>query len=165
MTVGKTAITAIRICREWGSTRSCSMNYHLWCICHVQRYNSSHIVLTFSSYQSGIRNCVTVPFAYQYQIILSANMFSYSLQVTQKIKFPPLRATMALRAGKGIALPNLRPRHWRWGLGSAPTPGRSTPEERPGTHCTGGWVNPRAGLDGCGKTLPYQDSIPGPSSP
>ena len=26
------------------------------------------------------------------------------------------------------------------------------PQERPGTHCTGGWVGPRAGLDGCGKS-------------
>jgi len=25
-------------------------------------------------------------------------------------------------------------------------------------------VGPRAGLDGCGKSRPYQDSIPGPSS-
>ena len=26
--------------------------------------------------------------------------------------------------------------------------------KRPGTHCTGGWVGPRAGLDGCGKSRP-----------
>jgi hypothetical protein len=26
--------------------------------------------------------------------------------------------------------------------------------ESPGTHCTGGWVGPRAGLDGCGKSRP-----------
>ena len=26
--------------------------------------------------------------------------------------------------------------------------------ERPGTHCTGSWVGPRAGLDGCGKCRP-----------
>jgi hypothetical protein len=26
--------------------------------------------------------------------------------------------------------------------------------KRPGTHCTGGWVGPRAGLDGCGKSPP-----------
>ena len=39
------------------------------------------------------------------------------------------------------------------------------PRERPGTHCTGGWVGPRAGLDGCGKSRPLRDSIPGPSSP
>ena len=37
--------------------------------------------------------------------------------------------------------------------------------ERPGTHCTGGWVGRRAGLDGCGKSRPHRDSIPGPSSP
>jgi len=28
------------------------------------------------------------------------------------------------------------------------------PRERPGTHCTGGWVGPRAGLDWCGKSRP-----------
>ena len=34
------------------------------------------------------------------------------------------------------------------------------PRERPGTHCTGGWVGPRAGLDSCGKSRPHRDSIP-----
>jgi hypothetical protein len=28
------------------------------------------------------------------------------------------------------------------------------PRERPGTHCTGGWVGPRAGLDVCEKLAP-----------
>jgi hypothetical protein len=28
------------------------------------------------------------------------------------------------------------------------------PRERPGTHCVGGWVGPRAGLDVCGKYRP-----------
>ena len=28
------------------------------------------------------------------------------------------------------------------------------PQERPGTHFTGGWVGPRAGLDRCGKSRP-----------
>jgi hypothetical protein len=37
--------------------------------------------------------------------------------------------------------------------------------EKPGTYCIGGWVGPRAGLDGCGKSCPHRDSIPGPSSP
>jgi len=26
------------------------------------------------------------------------------------------------------------------------------PRERPGIHCTGGWVGPRTGLDRCGKS-------------
>ena len=35
----------------------------------------------------------------------------------------------------------------------------------PGTHCIGGWVGPRAGLDRCGNSRPRRYSIPGPSSP
>jgi hypothetical protein len=31
------------------------------------------------------------------------------------------------------------------------------PRERPGTHCTGGWVGPRAGLDVCVKSHPHRD--------
>jgi len=33
------------------------------------------------------------------------------------------------------------------------------------THCIGGWVSPRTGLDGFEKCGPQRDSIPGPSSP
>ena len=40
-----------------------------------------------------------------------------------------------------------------------------TPRERPGTHCTGGWVGPKAGLDRFGKSRTHRDSIPGPPSP
>jgi len=32
------------------------------------------------------------------------------------------------------------------------TPRLPCPRERPGTPCIGGWVGPRAGLDGCGKS-------------
>jgi hypothetical protein len=39
------------------------------------------------------------------------------------------------------------------------------PREWPGTLCTGDWVSHRAGLDGCGKTRPHRNSIPGPSIP
>ena len=34
------------------------------------------------------------------------------------------------------------------------TPRPIYPRERPGIHCIGGWVGPRAGLDGCGKSRP-----------
>ena len=33
-------------------------------------------------------------------------------------------------------------------------------QERPGTHCTGGWVGHRAGLDGCGKSRPPPELDP-----
>ena len=44
-----------------------------------------------------------------------------------KVKVLPAQATKALRVDRGVALPNLRPRHWKWGGWSAPRPGRFTP--------------------------------------
>ena len=37
-----------------------------------------------------------------------------------------------------------------WVVNAKPRP--LYPRERPGTHCIGGRVGPRAGLDGCGKS-------------
>ena len=34
------------------------------------------------------------------------------------------------------------------------------PEERPGTHCIGWWVSPRAGLEGCRESRPPPGSDP-----
>ena len=42
-----------------------------------------------------------------------------------------------------------------WGVSVTPRP-LFTPWRRPGTHCTGGWVGPRARLDRCGKSRPVQ---------
>jgi hypothetical protein len=39
------------------------------------------------------------------------------------------------------------------------------PREDPGNYCAGGWVGPLAVLDGCGRSRPHGDPIPGPSSP
>ena len=36
---------------------------------------------------------------------------------------------------------------------------------RPGAHSMGSWVGPNAGLTLCGKSHPYRNLIPGPSSP
>jgi hypothetical protein len=38
--------------------------------------------------------------------------------------------------------------------GQRHAPASLYPRERPGTHCTGGWVGPRAGLNRCGKSRP-----------
>jgi hypothetical protein len=38
--------------------------------------------------------------------------------------------------------------------GQLHAPAALPPGKRPGTHCTGGWVGRRAGLDGCGKSRP-----------
>ena len=39
-------------------------------------------------------------------------------------------------------------------------PDRFTLRRRPGTHCTGGWVGPKAGLDGYGKSLLHRVRSP-----
>jgi hypothetical protein len=49
--------------------------------------------------------------------------------------------------------------------GQRHAPAALPPGERPGTHCTGGWVGPRVGLGRCGKSRPHRDSIPEPSNP
>ena len=38
--------------------------------------------------------------------------------------------------------------------GQRRAPAALYPRERAGTHCTGGWVGPRTGLDKCGKSRP-----------
>ena len=43
------------------------------------------------------------------------------------------------------------------------TPRLLYPWARAGTHCIGGWVGPRGGLDRCRKSCPQRDSIPRPS--
>ena len=44
--------------------------------------------------------------------------------------------------------------------GQQHVPAALYPRQRPRTHFTGGWVGPRAGLDGCGNSRPHRDSIP-----
>jgi hypothetical protein len=50
------------------------------------------------------------------------------------------------------------------GVGSQRHAPAALPAGKTGTHCKEGWVGPRAGLDGCGKSRSLWDSIPGPSS-
>ena len=38
--------------------------------------------------------------------------------------------------------------------GQRHAPAILSPGKRPGTHCKGGWLGPRANLDGCGKSRP-----------
>jgi hypothetical protein len=52
---------------------------------------------------------------------------------------------------------------WGWVVNATLRP--LQPRERPGNRCTGGRVDPRARLDGCGKSRSHRDSIPGPSRP
>ena len=83
-----------------------------------------------------------------------------------KVKCTPVRALRlctgrtAHRGSRGIALLFHDQRHQKRVKIQRHAPAALYLQERAGTHCTGGWVGPRVGLDRCGKSLP-----PGPSSP
>ena len=65
----------------------------------------------------------------------------------KKVKWSRYRPGVAQRVGRGIALLfHYRGTRRGWVVSSTPRP-HFTPRERPGTHFTGGWVVPRAGLD------------------
>jgi hypothetical protein len=81
-----------------------------------------------------------------------------------KVKQSHCRPEQAQRLDRGIALP-FRDFGGRSGWVVSTTLRPLYPLDRPGTHCTEGWVGPRAGLDVCEKSRSYRDSFPGPSSP
>ena len=60
-------------------------------------------------------------------------------------------------------LPSTSAQDWGWVVHVMPR--RFYPKEKPVTHCIGGRVGPRVGLDGCGKPRPHRYSIPGRCSP
>jgi len=71
--------------------------------------------------------------------------------VKVKVKFTVEKVTKAQR-GVEVQLCSLFNfgARWEWVVNAKPRP--LYPRERPGTHCVGGWVGPRAGLDRCGKS-------------
>jgi hypothetical protein len=85
-------------------------------------------------------------------------------KMSKKVKSPHYRPKLAQRVGRGIALLFLDLGARRWWVVST-TPRQLYSRERPGTHCTGGWVGLRVGLDVCEKSRLHRASIPGPSSP
>jgi hypothetical protein len=91
-------------------------------------------------------------------------MLHYLSMVMIKVKQPRYRSEQAQRVDRGIALP-FRDPGTRRGCVVSITPQPLYPRERPGPHCTGGWVGTRAGLDVCEKSGLHRDSIPGPPSP
>jgi len=71
-----------------------------------------------------------------------------------KAKYTLVKVKKAQRAERSIALFFLQPRRSVGEQVVSATPRPLHPRKRPGTHCTGGWVGPRAGLDELGKSRP-----------
>jgi hypothetical protein len=65
-----------------------------------------------------------------------------------------LRRAQRLRRGIALLILDLGARSG-WVVSTTLRP--LYPRKRPGTHCTGGWVGHRAGLDVCEKSRPYRD--------
>jgi hypothetical protein len=82
----------------------------------------------------------------------------------KNVKQPHYRPEQAQSLGTGVALLFLD-LGARRGWVVSTTPRLLYPRETPGSHCTGGWVGLRAGLDVCEISRPQRNSIPGPSSP
>ena len=72
------------------------------------------------------------------------------------VKFTLEQAAKAQRGSVTLFF-NLGAR-WGWVVNATPRP--LYPQERLGTHFIGGWVGPRAVLEGCEKSRPRRDSIP-----
>jgi hypothetical protein len=91
---------------------------------------------------------------------------STSWWVKVKVKFTLKQATKAQRGSKGTALLFHHGARWGWVVNATHRPlPPPPPRKRADTHFTGGWLGPRAVLDGYGKSPPPRDSIPGPSNP
>jgi hypothetical protein len=80
------------------------------------------------------------------------------------VKFSRYRPVEAQRVGRGIALLFHDRGTRRRVSGQQHAPAALYHRQRPGTHFTGGWVGPRAGLDGWKISFP-PGFDPGPSNP
>ena len=103
--------------------------------------------------------------SYKVNYLFAAQTLRSTLQAVLKDKVHP-RTCHEGSEGEQIyssTLPSTSPLDSGWVVSTTPRP--LYPQERPGIYCINGWVGPRAGLDGCGKSCLHRDSIPGPSSP
>ena len=80
-------------------------------------------------------------------LLLPVRAFMVKVKVILEIPRRP-------RGGADVSstLPSASVQNGGWVVNATPRP--LYPRERPGTHCIGGWVDPRAGLDGCGESHP-----------
>ena len=125
-------------------------SYRLWCVVVCDLETS--------------RICAPYIYIYIYDI---SNLRVNGKIIIKKVKVTLVQALRlctgctAHRGSRGIALFFHDQRHWKGLRGQRHAPAALYPLERPGTHCTGGWVGSRAGVDRCGKSRTHRDSIPG----
>ena len=94
---------------------------------------------------------------------IETHQYPYHFKIKVKVKITLEQATKAQRGSRDITTLFHLGAKMEWVINV--TPRSLYPRERPDTHFTGGWASRRAGLEGCVKFRPHQDSIPGPPSP
>jgi hypothetical protein len=81
------------------------------------------------------------------------------MRIIRTGKGHPITGHQGPRGGVQVLILNLGDRRG-WVVSTTPRP--LYPRERPGTHCTGGWVGPRAGLYVCKNYHPIMIRSPDP---
>ena len=130
---------------------------HSTCMIRQYFWSKFHLLPNIRSKITD-RNAPPVPYE------LPCSISTCRCRVKVKVKGSRYRPGVAQRVGTGIAV--LFPdRGTRMGVsGQQHAPAALYPRERPCTHFTGGWVGPRACLDGRKISSP-PGFDPGPSSP
>ena len=105
-------------------------------------------------------------FLYAYALHEKVNITLVKVKVKVKIKvnFTLKQATKAQR-GVEVWFHSFFNFGARWSGWSTPHPAALPPGKGSGTHCIGGWVGLRAGLDRCEKSRPHRDLVVGTSNP
>ena len=107
--------------------------------------------------------CHRAQFRTYYTMLLILLRYSVIETVNIKVKFTLEQATKAQKWSRDSSIFLNFGARWGWVVNAMPRSLYS--RERPGTHCIGGRVGPRAGLDGCGKSRPPPIGIRSPDGP
>ena len=129
-----------------------------------EKHLLAYVLTIFSSSCPTVFRSTDVIFKIPCNLNCFSNKRPHEIKVKIKVKFTQEQATKNQRGGYRYS-PALSLTSAIDGVGGQRHAPTALARERPGTNCIGGWVGTRAGLDGCGNSHPYRDSIPGPFSP
>ena len=122
---------------------------------------SRHFTCSAVNNKVYIKFCILIPVPCIFYFSFTVTNKKVKVKVTLVQALKLCTGRTAHGGSRGIVLP-FHDHGTRRGGGLASRPGHSLPLRK--THCTGGWVGPRAGLDRCGKSRLHQDLIPIPSN-
>jgi hypothetical protein len=141
----------------------CLFHLHRWCkqehcLRHLWKWN--RVFRNVGTSNSGAGDSPKINNTCSFSnVVFSCHLFwqnllvSSALSVQNRVKRYPVTGPEGPEGGRGIALLFLDLGTRRgWVVSVTPRP--LYPRERPGTHCTGGWVGPRAGLNLCENLTP-----------